>query len=61
MPFKYSKLTDESPSFFLLQSLEFSKILLYYDNIKPGAAAGGGGSVYAKKILLNPKINLEIK
>ena len=57
MPFKHSKLTDESPSFFLLQSLEFSKILLYYDNIKPGAAAGG----QVKKISLNPKINLDIK
>ena len=49
MPFRYSKLTDESPSFFLLYSLEFSKILLYYDNIKPEAAAGGGDSAYAKK------------
>ena len=33
MSFRYSKLTDESPSFFLLQSLEFSNFLLYYDNI----------------------------
>ena len=61
MPFKYSKLTDESPSFFLLQSLEFSNFLLYYDNVKPGAAAGGGSSSYAKKNSLNPKINFEIK
>ena len=40
MPFKYSKLTDESPSFFLLRSLEFSKIFLYYDNINSPSTAG---------------------
>ncbi len=54
MPFKYSKLTDESPSFFFvifLGILDFFAILRQY---KPGAAAGGGSSVYAKKISLNP-------
>ena len=30
---------EKSRCFFLLQDLEFSKILLYYDNIKPEAAA----------------------
>ena len=40
MPFKYSKLTEESPSFFLLRSLEFSKIFLYYDNINSPSTAG---------------------
>ena len=61
MPFRYSKLTDESPSFFfvaILGILEFFAILRQY---KPGAAAGGGSSSYAKKNSLNPKINLEIK
>ena len=38
--------------------LEKNAILRQY---KPGAAAGGGSSSYAKKNSLNPKINLEIK
>ena len=53
MPFRYSKLTDESPSFFvvILGILEKFAILRQY---KPGAAAGGGSSSYAKKNFPQP-------
>ena len=61
MPFRYSKLTDESPSFFLLQSLEFSNFLLYYDNINLVLQRAEAVHPMRKKISLNPKINLEIK
>ena len=54
MPFRYSKLTDESPSFFfvvILGIFDFFAILRQY---KPGAAAGGGSSSYAKKNFPQP-------
>ena len=61
MPFKYSKLTDESPSFFFFFSLEYSKNLLYFVNINLALQRAEAVHPMRKKISLNPKINLEIK
>ena len=49
MPFKYSKLTDESPSFFFIVILGILENFAILRQYKPGAAAGGGDSAYAKK------------
>ena len=57
MPFKYSKLTDESPSFFvvILGILENFAILRQCKTRSCGRRTG------EKKIPSTPKINLEIK
>ena len=61
MPFRYSKLTDESPSFFfavILGILENFAILRQYKTRSCGRRRQFG---LCEKFSLNPKINLEIK